>query len=67
MADATEKREDVQDHYQGHEIDTDTAVDRFEILQDGASDSPAMESDDDVEVTLGPKEQPNPNDPYCNC
>ena len=66
MADKNEAREDVQDHYQGHEIDFDTAVDRFDILQDGANPSPPA-MDDDVEVVLGPKEQPNPNDPYCNC
>jgi len=60
-------REKLQDYYQGHEIDIDTAVDRFEVLQDGASNSPVMESDDDTEVTLGPKTQENPNDPYCSC
>lgn len=63
-------REVVQDHYQGHEIDLDTAVDRFSILEDGAQDSPIMSgdtADDDTEVVLGPKEPENPNDPYCTC
>ena len=60
-------REPKQDYYQGHEVDIDTAVMADSILQDGAKDSPVMESDDDTEVRLGPKTQEKPNDPYCNC
>jgi hypothetical protein len=67
MAKKESGREEVQDYYEGHEIDIDTAVDRFSILEDGAKDSPVMASDDDTEVVLGPKTQEKPNDPYCNC
>jgi hypothetical protein len=59
-------RKEVSDHYKGHEIDFDTAVDRFEIMQEGANPNPSP-LDDDTEVELGPKTQPKPNDPYCNC
>jgi hypothetical protein len=59
-------RKAVSDHYKGHEIDFNTAVDRMEIMQDGAD--PKVElTDDDTEVTLGPKTPENPNDPYCTC
>lgn len=61
-------RELVSEHYRGHDIDFDTAVDRMEIMQDGAKDSPHTKGEvDDTEVEIGPKEQENPNDPYCTC
>ena len=55
-------RKEVSEHYRGHDIDFETAVDRFEILQDGAKDN--SHDDVDTEVKLGPKTQPHPNDPY---
>jgi hypothetical protein len=59
-------RETVSEHYRGQDIDIDTAVDRFSIMEDGAD--PKLELlDDDTEVKLGPKEPENPNDPYCTC
>lgn len=62
-------REKIRDWYQGHEIDIDTAVDRFDIMQEGAKDSPhqVAKEVDDTEIDLGPKEPENPNDPYCTC
>lgn len=60
-------RKEVSDHYKGHKIDFDTAVDRFSIMEEGAKDTAKIGSDDDVEVRLGPKTQEKPNDPYCNC
>jgi hypothetical protein len=59
-------RDKVQDHYKGHEVDIDTAVDRFSIMEEGANPNPPP-LDDDTEVELGPKEPENPNDPYCTC
>lgn len=56
-------RKEVSEHYRGHEVDFDTAVDRFEIMQEGADPNPPT-LDKDTEVTLGPKTQPHPNDPY---
>jgi len=59
-------RETISEHYRGQDIDIDTGVDRFSILQTGAD--PELElTDDDTEVKLGPKEPENPNDPYCTC
>lgn len=66
MAAKESGREVVQEHYCGHDIDIDTAVDRFSIMEDGAN--PKLESlDDDTEAKLGPKEPESPNDPYCTC
>jgi hypothetical protein len=59
-------RETVSERYCGHDIDFNTAVDRFEIMQEGADPNPSP-LDDDTEVKLGPKEPENPNDPYCVC
>lgn len=64
---AKSDREAVQDHYQGHEIDIDTAVDRFEIMQEGANPNWPSQ-DDDTESDIGSKTPPKElNDPYCNC
>jgi hypothetical protein len=66
MAEKESARETVSEHYRGHDIDIDTAVDRFSILETGAD--PKLElTDDDTEVKLGPKEPESPNDPYCTC
>jgi hypothetical protein len=59
-------RETVKEHYQGHDIDFDTAVDRFSIMEEGSSPD-VSPLDDDTEVDIGPKEPENPNDPYCIC
>jgi hypothetical protein len=70
MADEEYSREDIQDHYRGHEIDISIARAQTDIMEEGAKDSPIMtgaSADDDTEAVIGPKEEPHPNDPYCTC
>lgn len=70
MAEKESSREDIQDHYRGHEIDIETAEDRFSVLEGPAQDVPTTSgktADDDTEAKLGPKEPEMPNDPYCTC
>ena len=68
MADTNEnaRREKLSENMRGHNIDFDTAVDRFVPYEEGGSSSVAP-LDDDTKVKLGPKTRKNPNDPYCTC